>query len=350
MIAERYSVEDFNPKGRNIYMDAKSHFFIDTINTDTNELDICMYNEEHELIRVINTGFLFKDTIYNEYPRRNEMIGLYSDGDLLYVYYTGYMYKKKDIAYVHIFDVQTGKRNNGIALQDIGSGNILSITYRWGYYFEPLWDDGSVIYQIKLDVIDDRILLDGYYRANVSDTISSHTFYIFNMRGEQVLIGHTRGYEDGKEVYPIAFNEEGGIEQGIPLEYKLEAAANMIGYSFKEGFSTLQRCFRASDMIIEDDALWLSKYIYRIGSDSFNLMNYEPAIFGFKKQDGDWKFTEFINFLNFPELRYNIFIDRILRAEGDKLWLWVRVGHNLTESYEKRYFDREIWVIEESDN
>ncbi len=96
--------------------------------------------------------------------------------------------------------------------------------------------------------------------------------------------------------------------------------------------------------------MWVSINIFRSGSRTGSIVNYESSIFLLANENDEWNVKEFINFLNFPELRYNIFIDRILRAEGDKLWLWVRVGHNLTESYEKRYFDREIWVIEESDN
>ena len=331
-------------------MDDKNHFFVDTIDMERKELQICIYSSEHELIRVIETGFLFEETEDNYYSKRNEMIGLYSDGNLLYIYYTGNRYIKENITYVHVYDLETGERINGIELKGISNWGIFVFVYDWSSYHEPLWDDGDVIYQIRLLVNGDRILLDGYYRVNGGESVSTHDIEIFNMQGELVYIGYTSGYNQGKTIYPVAFDDDGEIVKGIHREADLEKAVNKIGFSFKEGRTIVHRCFMTSDMLIEKDRLWLSKYIFRIGSDSYRLMNYEPAIFGFKKQDGDWKFTEFINFLNFPELRYNIFIDRILRAEGDKLWLWVRVGHNLTESYEKRYFDREIWVIEESDN
>ena len=74
--------------------------------------------------------------------------------------------------------------------------------------------------------------------------------------------------------------------------------------------------------------------------------SYESGIFGLENKNGEWKVTEFIHPFNFHELRYNVFIDRIIKAEGNKLWLWVRIGHNITGPYEERYFDREIWVID----
>ena len=74
--------------------------------------------------------------------------------------------------------------------------------------------------------------------------------------------------------------------------------------------------------------------------------SYESSVFGLVKKYVEWKVTEFVHPFNFHELRYNVFIDRIIKAVGNRLWLGVCIDHNIIGLYVERYFGREIWVID----
>jgi hypothetical protein len=154
-------------------------------------------------------------------------------------------------------------------------------------------------------------------------------------------------YETSKDNYPIALTRSGEVVKGMLAHEEVEKLAHSIGYEIIPRRSDVYRFYERSDMFIDDSGKgWISVDLHKPGTSMSREINYESAIYGFEKRDGDWQVVDFINLFNFPALRYNIFVDRILKVEGDRLWLWVREGFNITEPYEERSFDRQIWVIE----
>ena len=199
---------------------------------------------------------------------------------------------------------------------------------------------------MKLVIKENKILLDGYYVSGGPEGNFAHDYYVFDMNGKIIDSGYTDEYEEYKNTYPIFLRENGEIVKGMLEEEEMEKLANNIGYTIREGW-TLYRGFERSDLYIDKAGnAWLSKDMWKAGTKKRDDINHESSIYGLEEKNGEWKVKEFINIFNFPDLRYNVFVDRILKAEGNKLWLWVRIGHNITGPYEDRYFDREIWVID----
>ncbi len=347
-IIERYSVIDFDKEGNNIYLGEDGFFYIDKINITNKELVIAKYNKEKKLVDVIKTGIIYEKTDDNEYFRRNEKIAILISKQQMYIYYPR---KKNNKLFdeIWMFNLQNNKEEKIINLNDIEWDSVFGYVKRREFYEDYVSDRWDFSYQIKLVIENNKILLDGFYALDGAESNFAHDYYVFDSDGQQLYSGYTDSYEAHKKNYPISLRKNGEIIKGMLAEEEMEKLANNLGYTIVEGWTFIYRGFNNSDLYIDREGnAWLSRNMWKAGTKKRDDINYESSIYGLVEENGKWKVKEFINLFNFPELRYNVFIDRILKVEDNKLWLWVRIGHNITGPYEDRYFDREIWVIEKN--
>ena len=289
-LIDKYSVTDFDKEGNNIYIGDDGYFYIDKIEMSNKELIISKFDKKKRLIDVIRVGLIYDETEKNQYFRRNENIAIFFDKQFMYLFNPGSKRNKTLFEIIKI-DLDNKEKEKVQNLEGIDYCSIFGI------------------------------LIDSYYYNDYD-------------------------YAKYKNIYPISLMENGEIVKGMLTEEEMEGLANNIGYTIREGW-TLYRGFHRSALYVDGGGnAWLSKDLWKAGGKLEDDTAYESAIFGLEKEKGEWKVTEFIHPFNFPELRYNVFIDRIIKTEGNKLWLWVRIGHNITGTYEDNYFDREIWVIE----
>lgn len=343
-ITERYSITDFDKEGNNIYLGEDGYFYVDKIDLSNKELIIQKFNKEKRKVDVIRTGITYKETEKNQYFRRNERVGLCFTKEYLYLYYLGQYYVDESFNELWKIDLKTKKKTKIANLKGI-KGAVFGYVKEWKFYEDGIWVEGDYSFQMRLIVRKGMILLDSYSSSEGPEGGDfAHVYYVFNTAGTLL----EWDYEDRylPEEYPITIKENGEIIKGILAENEMEKFAKDLGYTIKEGW-TMYRGFSNTDLyMVGDNVAWLSKELWKPGADDYYDEDFVSSIYKLVKENGKWKVTEFISYKNLPELEYNVFIDRILKAEGNKLWLWMRIGHNITESYEKRHFDREIWIIE----
>ncbi len=348
-IIEKYSVTNFDKEGNNIYLGEEGFFYIDKIDMSNKELIIEKFDNNRKLIDTIRTGIIYEKTKSNTYLHKNEKIAIFFNKQFIYLYYPG---RRGGTSFDEIWEIDLKNKKNykivSLQLENYGGGTIFGILKRWKYYDEGVWDFGDISYQMKLVIENNNILIDGYFRSDDDEGgDSAHNYYVFDRKGVLIESAFTRSYENYKNIYPIFIKEDGEIVKGMLAEEEMEKLANNIGYTIKAGATYIYRSFINTDLYIDKGGYaWLSKDIWKAGTKKRDDINYESSIYGLVRKNGEWNVTEFIHPFNFHELRYNVFVDRIIKAEGNKLWLWVRIGHNITGPYEDRYFDREIWVID----
>ena len=345
---KKYSVTDFDDEGKNLYIDGRGYFYVDKIDMTKKELIIEKFNEKKELIDTIRTGFIYEKTEENIYRSRNEKLAFYFVNGYLYLFYPGRRVTGPfDELWKVNLESMSLKKEKTLSLRGHVKYSIFGLMKQYFFYEEEPVEDTDVSFQMKMIVREKNILLYGYFRSGGEEATDFEDYALFDSNGQVQFTGKLDGYDRDHKDFPIYITDTDEIIRGMLAPEMMESVANDIGYTISEGWTHIYRGFHRTDLYVDSSGkAWISRDMKKAGGYWSENTSYESGIFGLENKNGEWKVTEFIHPFNFHELRYNVFIDRIIKAEGNKLWLWVRIGHNITGPYEDRYFDREIWVID----
>jgi len=374
-ISSIYNINEFDSEGKNIYIDEQDNIYIDYINIKTRELCLDKYDSKtKKKIMTINTGYYANGAKKIYYGSRDELLGfLFQKGNLILVI-------PGDELILNYYDLINGKLIRKQIIKNRGKNwifhvylengtNIIKSTNGERFDDYPYSSVENEYMQLDVQIEKNKILFNSPYIFDspffdfpltkiFCVTFDAKTIYegffeaLFGLY--DVLLKEIRKFGIEEEtIYPNDPDKQGYICM-LPIYLNKEGKL-VFGFTNEE-YKEIERYYKEKNYEIFTEITvdaYITKLAY-VEEDGSIWVIYDltrgkgSSVVHMKKYNGKWKIIDSIGPWNIIELS-KITIDRILRVENNKIYLWVRkyVGSKKDENGEKIYiYDREIWVIE----